>query len=93
MRVQRLKNERDRIRNEEVVPLEDRLRQLEEQQTELAGRLAGLQSEEEGLEVRESMLQEFPLPPLSPLLSLGGLSSSRTSTLRERNRSRGFGNV
>jgi hypothetical protein len=89
MRVQRLKNERDRIRNEEVVPLNDQLRQLEEQQTELASRLAGLQSEEEGVEGRDAMLEEFPLPPLS----LGGLSSSRTSTLRERNRSRGFGDA
>lgn len=87
MRVQQLKIERDRIKAEEVAPLENQLRQLEQQQEELATRLAGLQNEEtsedgRSLEFRDSMLEEFPLPPLS----LEGLSSSRTSTVRDRNR-------
>jgi hypothetical protein len=104
MRVQRLQNERDRIRNEEVYPLEDILRQLEDQQAEVANRLAGLKTEEveqgrRELEGKGLILKNFPLPPgspppTSPLPATPpaspptGLSSSRTSTVKAKNRNR-----
>ena len=86
----RLQHERDRIRMEEVAPLEERLRKLEASQLELTSILAGIQnpssSRSPQLDGRASQYLDD-----TPLINFNNdsLNPSRTSTVHQENRNPG----
>jgi hypothetical protein len=86
----RLQHERNRIRMEEVAPLEERLRKLEASQLELTSILAGLQSPSSG---RSPQLDERASQYLdnTPLINFSNdsLNLSRTSTVHQEDRNPG----
>jgi hypothetical protein len=86
----RLQHERDRIRMEEVAPLEERLRKLETSQLELTSILAGLQNPSSG---RSPQLDGKASQYLddTPLINFNddSLNPSRTSTVHQENRNPG----
>jgi hypothetical protein len=86
----RLQRERDRIRMEEVAPLEERLRKLEASQLELTSILAGLHSPSSGRSPQSDVRASQYLDD-TPLINFNtdSLDPSQTSMVRHENRNPG----
>jgi hypothetical protein len=77
----KLQHERDRVRNEEVAPLEERVRKLEATQLELTALLAGLRSPSSEVPAQLAGTASQDLDD-APLINLNSSSPSRTNTVR-----------
>jgi hypothetical protein len=80
----KLQTERDRVRKEEVEPLEKRVRKLEESQLELTALLAGLRSTSSDLPPQSAGMASQDLDD-APLINLKSVKPSRTNTVRYEN--------
>lgn len=83
--VMRIQQERDRVRKEEVAPLEERLRKLEAAQLELTALLTGLRSPSSEAPTQVVGTAAQYLDP--PLIDLHSASPSRTNTVRHEQQS------
>lgn len=77
----RLQLARDRVRKEEVAPLEERLRKLEANQRELTALLAGLQSPSSEVPAQSAGTTSQDLDD-GPLINLDTSNPSRANTVR-----------
>lgn len=77
----KLQHERDRVRKEEVEPLEERVRRLEATQLELTALLAGLRSPSSEVLAQLTGTNSKD-PDDDPLINLSSSSPSRTNTVR-----------